>query len=231
MAVAPQLQGCRAHHGGNGEEEAEFRRSAPVDAHGERAHDGGARARHARNHRQALEKAHAQRLGPWQLANALVIALLREALYRENGDAADQQRPGNDLGAGQQHVDALLQQHTQHGGRNEGHHHIADKGDGQRLAAQQPMAHRPEGAPELHHHRQNGAQLDDDIEHIPLVAVVPKDLGGEDQVAGGGNRQKFGEPLDNAEQDGGDRERHAAGVLGRMVGLSRLMLRGILMRG
>jgi hypothetical protein len=72
-----------------------------------------------------------------------------------------------------------------------------------RVPAQQARADRPEGAPVLHHHGQDRAELDDDVEHLPLIGIVAEDLGRKDQVPGRRDRDEFGEPLDDAEQDGG----------------------------
>ena len=51
-------------------------------------------------------------------------------------------------------------------------------------------------------HRQHGAGLDDDVEEVALVDVQPA-LGNQ-QVAGGGNRQELGDPFDDPEQNDGN---------------------------
>ena len=52
---------------------------------------------------------------------------------------------------------------------------------------------------EERNHRQHRASLDHDVEKVALVDVQP--LFGNQQVAGGGNGQEFGDPFNNSEQN------------------------------
>jgi len=52
------------------------------------------------------------------------------------------------------------------------------------------------------HHRQDRRELDGDLEHLALLVVEAEQLPGEDQVPGTGDRQKFGQALDDAEDQG-----------------------------
>ena len=53
-----------------------------------------------------------------------------------------------------------------------------------RFLTQQAHAHGPEGAPVEDDHRQDRAQLDNDIEHRPGRGVIAQQFAGEDKVAG-----------------------------------------------
>ncbi len=46
---------------------------------------------------------------------------------------------------------------------------------------------------------QNRARLNDDLEHFGALAGVAEQRSGKDQMPGGRDRQKFGEPFDDAE--------------------------------
>jgi hypothetical protein len=49
------------------------------------------------------------------------------------------------------------------------------------------------------HHGEDGAGLDDDLEQLAPVVVEVQQVAGEDQVAGAGDRQEFGQAFDHAE--------------------------------
>jgi hypothetical protein len=70
--------------------------------------------------------------------------------------------------------------------------------------------HRPEGPPIQDDDRQDRAELDDDVEHLPPRVIIPQQRTRQDQVAGGGHRQEFGDTLDNPEDDGGNQIVHAS---------------------
>ena len=56
------------------------------------------------------------------------------------------------------------------------------------LAPEQADEHVPEGPPVEDDDRQDRARLDGDVEHRPLVGLEAQQLGGEDQMAGRGDR-------------------------------------------
>jgi hypothetical protein len=61
------------------------------------------------------------------------------------------------------------------------------------------------------HHGQDRAGLDRDVEQI---AAVAEPAFGDQQVAGAGDRQEFGDALDDAEQQGGEQVGHGNGLAG-----------------
>jgi len=48
---------------------------------------------------------------------------------------------------------------------------------------------------------EDGARLDDDLEHLRALARVAEQRSGDDQVAGRRDRQEFGQTLDDAEDE------------------------------
>src|SRR3546814_9173354 len=64
---------------------------------------------------------------------------------------------------------------------------------------QQPRGDMPEAPPVEHDHREDRAQLDDDIERARHRAVEAEQFAREDQVAGRRHRQEFGQPLRSEE--------------------------------
>ena len=65
--------------------------------------------------------------------------------------------------------------------------------------AEQPLAIDPA-------HRQDRAELDDDVEQLALRPFEAEQPVGEDQMAGRGDRQEFGQSLDDAENDRGNKK-------------------------
>ena len=63
-------------------------------------------------------------------------------------------------------------------------------------------AERPQFAPENHYHRKDGAELNDYIEHFlkSIRCGHMDEFIGQDQMAGAGNGQPFGDALDDAQQ-------------------------------
>ena len=64
---------------------------------------------------------------------------------------------------------------------------------------------RPTKTYELHAvfpaHRENRRKLDRDFKHLALLVVEIEQLTCENQVAGAGNRQEFGQAFDHAEDE------------------------------
>ena len=89
-----------------------------------------------------------------------------------------------------------------HRGRQESQDH----GDREAPCAgirRQADQHFPKPTEEKHHDGQNGSELDHHVEHLAEVVLKAEQLAGKDQMAGRGDRQKFGETLDGAEDQGG----------------------------
>ena len=115
----------------------------------------------------------------------------------------------------EQRLDLLVQSRADDRRRQERDQHVANERPRPRLAAQSSRRDGQERPPVGDDHRQDRTQLDDDVEHLPSIRIVAEQRGSEDQVPGRRDRQKFGQPLDDAEDDrrrqlaGGD---HTAGL-------------------
>jgi hypothetical protein len=133
------------------------------------------------------------------------VAARREPLDREDREAADDQRDRDDLRVPEQRLDMLVQRETDHRRRDKRDHQVAQEQPGFRLTLQQPHADCPERPPVQHHDRQDRAELDDDVEHLPAPRVIAEQPRREDQMPGRGDGQEFGDPLDDAEEDDGEK--------------------------
>jgi hypothetical protein len=67
-----------------------------------------------------------------------------------------------------------------------------------------PFAKRPQPVPEYDDHREDRAELDDDVEHFQkgVRRLHPQEFPREDQVPGAGDGQPFGDALEDAQQHG-----------------------------
>jgi hypothetical protein len=119
----------------------------------------------------------------------------------QDGDAAGDQRPGDDRGVAEHRLDLIVQGEADHGRGQEADGDVAQEAPALRLAAQQAEEDRPEGPPVEHDDGEDRAELDDDVEHRPLLRIVAEQLRGQDQVTGRGDRDELGDTLDDAEQD------------------------------
>ena len=95
---------------------------------------------------------------------------------------------------------------AEHGCGNERDDEV--RGEALRAAiAREPDQNAGETLAVLPDDRQHCAGLNDDLEHLALGVVHAQQVGREDQVTGGGDRQKLGESFDDPEYEGCD-ERH-----------------------
>src|SRR6185437_13476138 len=132
------------------------------------------------------------------------LAVLHQPLDDEDRDSADDQGDGDDHRVAEQSLDMLDQD-------------VAHEPPGHRIPLEQAFEHRPESPPVEDDDGEDRAQLDDDVERLPLGGVEAQKLGGEDQVAGRGDGQELGDALDDAEDQGEEQERHSSGVAGQEV--------------
>ena len=86
--------------------------------------------------------------------------------------------------------------------------HVADEAPRHRILAKHAFEYGPECTPVEHDDREDRAKLDDDVECRPLLRVEAEQLGGKDQMACRRDRQEFGHPLDDAEDDRNQKDRH-----------------------
>ena len=113
-------------------------------------------------------------------------------------------RPGDHLDAAQQVAGIFMQQIAGEDGRDRGDDHVPDHALAcGALAAQcqrRPAQHLPEIAPEIQHHRQQRADMHRHVEQQPLI-LPAGDIGHQDQMRRGADREKFGNALDQGQDD------------------------------
>ena len=120
-------------------------------------------------------------------------------LYEVITDDAAQDQADGDGGAVEQVVgDVVVQRQADEGGGQEGQDHAHPEAL-HRAVAGDALGLLPQGLEVEPEHRQHAAQLDDDFEGV--AALELQQFLGDDQVAGAGNRQEFGDALDDAEDD------------------------------
>ncbi|MCY1180392.1 hypothetical protein D9M73_208320 [compost metagenome] len=93
-------------------------------------------------------------------------------------------------------VNQVGEDHAQHHGRQERDQQVCGKPPGARLGWQTDD-HVEDLASKLPHHRQDGTQLNDDVERHRPLAPEAEQVGHDDLVAGAGNGQELGQPFYN----------------------------------
>ncbi|MNH02815.1 hypothetical protein D3C79_620610 [compost metagenome] len=183
-------------HGRHGQEERELGGRLARQAEQQAADDGGAGTRGTRHQRQALGAANLQGIAPAHVVDLVNADHMLAALGPEHDHTTDHQGCGHGDGVEQVLVDQVGEQHPQDHRRHEGDQQV----DGKALCftlTWQPHHHVEDLAAKLPDHRQDRAQLDDDVEgHGPLTTEVDQ-VGHDDLVAGTGNRQELRQAFDN----------------------------------
>ena len=95
-----------------------------------------------------------------------------------------------------------------------------------RLVAEGAARHDQQALAVLPDDRENGAGLDDDFEQLAAFVVEIEQIAGENQVAGRGDRQEFGQPFDDAENQGFQEKNRVHAVLPLLGGRILLSRRG-----
>ena len=148
------------------------------------------------------------------VGDAAAVGRLGPPFDQQDGEAAEDQRHRDDHRIAEQQLDRVADRQPDHHRRNEGDEQVADEGEGAGLALPQADQHVAEGPPVEHEDGEDRAGLDGDVEQRPFVGVIAEQLGRQDQVPGRGDRQIFGDALDDAEDDDQQEDRHV-GLAGR----------------
>ena len=164
----------------------------------------------------ALEQTDEQSHAVIDLSNAphLGAALAHGAFHTQEEHAVQDEHGGNDGRIVQVLGHPIVQRQADDGAGHNGHQHVephvphvlaavAVHQAGHTGTAGVPVdAERPQFAPENHYHRKDGAELNDYIEHFlkSIRCGHMDEFIGQDQMAGAGNRQPFGDALDDAQQ-------------------------------
>jgi hypothetical protein len=127
--------------------------------------------------------------------------LQRQAVDIEQHDAAKEQRGADQHRRFKQHrLDEIVRQRADDGGRQEGDQDAGDKAPGARIAWQVDQ-HFPQPGEIDADDGQDGAELDDDLEDLS-GRLEAEEMAEQQDVAGRGDRDEFGQPFDEAEQNG-----------------------------
>ncbi len=215
-AIFVKLVHRGSQQGGNGEEEGELGGGRAAEAEQHAANNRSTRAAGAGNERKRLRDADLQRVARTHVIDMVNAHMLRRPLLPgfspEDHQGANDKSQRHRRGCEQPAFDGAGKQQAQNGSGNEADDHIDRKAPGgaapRGFGCGQSGEHFADAHAVMPHHRQNGAALNRDFKHLGLVAHPAQQAGGENEVAGGGNRQKFGEALDQAENhhhDGGMR--------------------------
>lgn len=89
-------------------------------------------------------------------------------------------------------------QEADYGGGEEAERQIDEEPAAPFVAAQVARGVEEAGAVEPHH-REDGPELDEDLEGLGALAGEPEQVACHDQVAGGGDGEELGDPLDEPE--------------------------------
>ena len=101
----------------------------------------------------------------------------------------------------QRGLDVLSEEKSEHGGRHEGDQDV--RGEPLRCAVGEESAENlGELVPVLPNDGEHRAGLDHDLEDLPFVVVEAQQVTDKDEVTCGGDREKLGEALDDAHDDG-----------------------------
>jgi DNA-binding response OmpR family regulator len=185
VAVLHHLVAGGCEHDRHREEEREFSGRLAREAEDHPAHDRGPGARRARNEREALREAHLERVAPRHLVDgghARRAVAYVPALDREDRDRAHHQRDRDAHRVEEVGLDLRLESEAHDGGGHERHREVGGEALLHRIGREARERAR-EARPILPAHRQDGPQLDHDVEDLALLVVQAQQVGDEDQVA------------------------------------------------
>ena len=216
-----EFQGFQAagpHHGGDGHEEGELRCRRTADPQKNCPQDGGTGPGGAGDQTQTLKAADEQGGLVVDFAHLLDDGLLV-------GVAPLHQNEGNAVGnEGDGHGDVMIkvcfhpviQQNPQNAGGEDGHDDLGPQVPGGPLLGRGFFrAEWVQALEEQHNDRQDGPQLNDHLEHgVKFIADAElHELVQQNEVAGGGNGQPFGDALHDAKKNGFENFKHGVAPL------------------
>lgn len=211
-----QLDQAAAEHGGDGQEEGEFRRRGPGDADDQGRKDGGAGAGGAGKHRcDELEEPDEQRRPVGDAGDPVDHGLLIRTVVFHH----DEQHPEEDEHdrhgpvVVKQGGEGVVERDADDGGGQGGHDDLPPHGHLIVVGFESPFEMEGEQlVPEQDHHGQDGTQLDDHQVHVHegWTDIQLDEFVEQDHVSGAADGQPLGDPLHNAEEDGFDNIEHGA---------------------
>lgn len=201
--VVNAFERCR-HHGGDGQEERKFRGQGAAQVLLHTSDDGGGTSAEA-GEDDGQDLVAANQEGLFRADFLLCMGgWLKEPFINEQEDHSSQQHhQRDDPGFFEYRFDMGFEQGTEYKGREYGDEEFQVKRE---------ISQTDESFPVKNHHRKDGAELNDDLEKFgEWICVDAHESGGDGHMTGGRDRQKFGKPLDDGDEDGLERihvERH-----------------------
>ena len=196
-----QIIGGDAYQGRHGEKKRELGGRTTRQTEQQTTDDGGAGARSAGDQRRALRESNLERIHHAHVINRLAVAAMVAPFRPQDDEAADDESYRDRYRLKQHRLDVVAKQETQHHGGQERDHDVQCKAVGSGVAAE-AADHTHEARAVFPDHGEDGAGLDHHLKDFGLVVVEVQQIGGQDQMAGGGNRQELSQAFDNAEDHG-----------------------------
>ena len=140
----------------------------------------------------------------------------------QDHECSRDERDGHRYRLEERGLDVLAEDEAEERGRQERDGEIRDEAVRRRIR-EQAAQHAGELAPILPHHRQHRTGLDHDLEDLALLVIEAEQIAGQYEVAGAGDGQKLGQPLDDAEDHRLPDNRLEHGTRGR--GKARMVAR------
>jgi hypothetical protein len=194
-------------HGRDGEEKGKLGSRLAAEAENQAAHDCCTGTRDAWEHGHGLGEADFQRHLPGHLLDVIDTRVIGTFFQIQNDQAAGNKGAGNGDRIEQIELDGAVKQHAQHGSGQEGKQDMAAETARGGVVVEAADNFHQTGAI-VPANRQDGGQLDDDLEYLALFVGVAQQAAGDDQVSGTGNGEKFGQAFDDAKQQGFKQERN-----------------------
>ena len=180
-------------------------------------HDGHHRSAGARPHRDALQEADQQGLFPGQVfdVDEPVLGVITfsagedsilPSFHPDQHHAADREGTDHRPRPKEGGFDEFIEEHAEDCRRQEGDHQVREKTASTGVLTEQALDHRPDSDAVEPDHGEDRATLDDDVERVDRgfrvrIPVKPQQAGGDDEMAGGGDRQVLGDAFHQAEDD------------------------------
>ena len=122
---------------------------------------------------------------------------MRAAFCPQDDKCPDDERQCDRQGLEEIGLDRFLEEQAENGERQKGDEQVERKALGGAFA-RQAGKHLGDFYAVFPADGKNGARLDDDLEQFAARVVETEQITGKDQMAGRGDRQKFGQTFDNA---------------------------------
>ena len=198
-AVLVEIIGEGADHGRDRQEERKLRRRALFCAQQHRRDDAGARARDAGNHGQALREADPQIHHQRKFGGVVLVRMEIELIDPHQDRAADDQREAHHPRIEEKFLDVLAGDQADDNRGQESHQH-ADHEPPVVRVREHAERDLPQPGEVEHDDREYSAELNQHDKTVPECAVAKaEETLHQQHVAGRGNRQKFRDALDDAE--------------------------------